>query len=100
MVLIIITETNNERKKSMKYKYLGKDNYGKPKSDYIDKIKLMNEDELEKETKNKIWLSAWAANNLKSDYHWHVDACYDELKNRYDNDEKYAEYFKYVYDNR
>lgn len=29
-----------------------------------------------------IWLSAYASNNPRSDYHWQCDACYDECKKR------------------
>lgn len=62
--------------------YEGKDNYGKPKSEYLAKLGSMTEYELLKETENKIWLSAFASNNPRSDYHWHADACYDEWKKR------------------
>jgi hypothetical protein len=61
---------------------MGKDNYGKPKSDYLTKITAMTDDELLQETELKIWLSAFAANNHRSDYHWHADACYDEWARR------------------
>lgn len=63
-------------------KYTGNDNHGKPKSEYLDRIKAMNDDALFKETKDKICLSAYANNNPWSDYHWHVDALYDEWHNR------------------
>lgn len=60
------------------YKYEGNDNYGHPRTDYIAKIAGMTDDELLHETEQKIWLSAYANNNRRSDYHWHVDGCYDE----------------------
>lgn len=60
----------------------GKDNYGKPKSEYIDRLKAMTEADLFKETESKIWLSAYAANNPRSDYHWHADACNNEWESR------------------
>lgn len=63
-------------------KYTGNDNYGKPKQEYLDKLKAMSDDQLLKETKQAIWLSAYANNNPRSDYHWHADACYDEAKAR------------------
>jgi hypothetical protein len=63
-------------------KYEGNDNYGRPKSEYLDKLKAMNDAALEKEAENKIWLSAYAANNRRSDFHWHVDAVYDECISR------------------
>lgn len=62
--------------------YVGKDNYGKPKHQYLDRIAGMTDDELYTETKNKIWLSAYAQSNPRSDYHWHADACYDECSRR------------------
>ena len=61
-------------------KYTGNDNYGKPKSDYLAKLAEMEDSALLEETENKIWLSAYAANNPRSDYHWHCDACYDECE--------------------
>jgi len=61
-------------------KYKGTDNYKKPKSEYLAKLVQMDNFELLKEAKSKIWLSAYAANNPRSDYHWHVDAIYDECK--------------------
>lgn len=56
--------------------YVGKDNAGKPKSDYINRLRDMSDEELLKEMKDKIWLSAYAANNQRSDYHWQCDATY------------------------
>ena len=66
--------------------YAGKDNYGKPKSDYLAKIAAMTDEELFAECQSKIWLSAYAANNPRSDYHWHCDACYDESQRRKDKE--------------
>lgn len=63
-------------------RYEGKDNYGKPKMEYVDKIVDMTDEDLYEETKRKIWLSAYANNNPRSDYHWQVDACYDEWVKR------------------
>lgn len=63
-------------------KFDGKDNYGKPKSEYLETIKEMSPEELFAETKQKIWLSAFANNNPRSDFHWQCDACYDEWKAR------------------
>ena len=58
--------------------FTGKDNHGKPKSEYLAKIAAMTDDALFTETERKIWLSAYAGNNPRSDYHWHTDAVYDE----------------------
>lgn len=63
-------------------KYTGNDNYGKPKNDYLVRIASKSDDELLEETETKIWLSAYANNNPRSDYHWHCDACYDECMKR------------------
>ena len=62
--------------------YSGNDNYGKPKADYLAKVAAMNDDQLRQECESEIWLSAYANNNPRSDYHWHVDACYDECEKR------------------
>jgi hypothetical protein len=74
-------------------KYEGKDNYGKPKSEYLEKLKGLDDALLGKECNMKIWLSAYANNNPRSDYHWHADACYDECQRRekpeiYNNEHK------------
>lgn len=57
--------------------YSGKDIHGEPKAEYIRKIFAMDDEQLFKECKNKIWLSAYANNNPRSDFHWQCDACYD-----------------------
>lgn len=62
--------------------YEGNDNYGKPKSAYLEKLTTLSDEEFVKEIENKIWLSAFASNNPRSDYHWHTDACYDEAQRR------------------
>ena len=63
-------------------KYLGNDNYGKPKQLFIDALKLSTDKDLQEECERRIWLSAYANNNPRSDYHWQCDACYDECYNR------------------
>lgn len=65
-----------------KQKYVGKDNYGKPKSEYLARLAAMTDAELYKESTSKIWLSAYANNNPRSDFHWHADAIYDEWESR------------------
>ncbi len=71
---------NNVREKSyfelFKEKFSGKDNYGNLKQNYIDKVRKMPKQNLIAETKQMIWLSAYANNNPRSDYHWQCDACY------------------------
>ena len=66
----------------MQNKYEGKDNYGNPKSDYLEKLKAMNDNQLKDACEEMIWLSAFADNNPRSDYHWQCDATYDECKSR------------------
>lgn len=77
-------------------KYEGNDNYGRPKSQYLEKLAKMTYEELMCETKDKIWLSAYANNNPKSDYHWQVDACYDEWLRRDGNAENYEKAYNEV----
>lgn len=73
----------------------GLDNSGKPRQPYADKLSKMEEPELFKETKDKIWLSAYASNNSRSDYHWQCDATYDEWYRR-GRGERYDEAWKAV----
>lgn len=65
------------------------DNYGKPRGEYISRLELMDDTAIRKETEQMIWLSAYAANNGRSDYHWQCEACYDELMRRTHNDDEY-----------
>ena len=60
----------------------GKNNYGKPKQEYADKLAVMTEQELFKSTEQMIWLAAYASNNPRSDYHWQCDACHSECVRR------------------
>lgn len=62
--------------------FAGKDNYGKPRSEYLTNLMSMSDEKLFDETKHKIWLSAYANNNPRSDYHWHAQACYNEWVHR------------------
>ena len=58
------------------------DNRGRPRADYIAKLQACSDSELSKECDQYIWLSAYAANNPRSDYHWQCDATYDECARR------------------
>ena len=49
---------------------------------YVAKVKEMTDDELYDACKETIWLSAYANNNPRSDYHWMCDACYAECDSR------------------
>jgi hypothetical protein len=63
-------------------KYTGNDNYGKPKQEFITKLKSLDDNKLGDECNRYIWLSAYANNNPRSDYHWQCDACFDECAKR------------------
>jgi hypothetical protein len=77
--------------------YEGNDNYGNPKQDYVDKIAKMTNRELYEETRSKIWLSAYANSNPKSDYHWHINALYDEWVDNRKNPEGYEKAYQAEY---
>lgn len=66
--------SNEEILGSLTERFPGLDNYGHPKKAYFERILAMDAQALFKETKDKIWLSAFSNNNPRSDYHWHVDA--------------------------
>jgi len=58
-------------------RFTGKDNYGKPKMDFVNELLAMNDKELQEKCEQVIWLSAYANNNPQGDYHWQCDACFD-----------------------
>ena len=76
--------------------YKGTDNYKRPKSEYFEKVLGMNADDFSREIRNKIWLSAYASNNPRSDYHWQVDGLYDICSMR-GTPEIYKEAYRHVY---
>lgn len=63
-------------------RYTGNDNYGRPKSQYLEKLAAMNDEQLGDECYSMIYQSARCANNHKADWHWMVDACFDESEKR------------------
>lgn len=71
----------------------GIDNSGQARQIYADRISAMTDAELLKETENVIWLSAYANNNPRSDYHWQADACYSECSSR-GKDEIYSKAYE------
>lgn len=77
-------------------KYHGNSNYGKPKIEYINSLRSMDVDTLLTEIKDKIWLSAYANNNPRSDYHWQCDACHDVCVERFGNADLYQQAWNYV----
>ncbi len=60
----------------------GKDNSGKPRQLFADKIASISDAEFLKVAEQTIWLSAFANNNRRSDYHWQADACAEEATRR------------------
>lgn len=60
----------------------GTDNHGKPRQDFADKIAAADEARFLELAERYIWLSAYANNNPRSDYHWMCDACGDEARRR------------------
>jgi len=82
MVSIEIKEAIDHLQKEGNGQFDGNDNYGNPKINYLRKIILQNNKELEKECESKIWLSAYTNNNVRSDYHWQCDCCYAECRRR------------------
>lgn len=59
-----------------------KDNYGNPGQDFVDRLSALDDAALERETEKYIWLSSYAGNNPRSDFHWQCDACWDECEKR------------------
>lgn len=57
-------------------------NSGETKSEWREKLAAMTEDELYKHCEEYIWLSAYANNNPRSDYHFLADAGYEECHRR------------------
>ncbi len=62
--------------------YQGLDNHGRPRKAYLEKLAGLTDQALMDEAEDKIWLSAWAANNPRSDYHWQCRACFEEAGKR------------------
>ena len=54
----------------------------KEQVEFVSKLQAMTDQELEAKTRDKIWLSAFAANNPRSASHWQCDACWDECQRR------------------
>lgn len=58
------------------------DNKGNLRSDFTEMLAGLTDDDLVEKTEHYVWLSGYAANNPRSDYHWQCDACYDEANRR------------------
>lgn len=81
----------------MQNKYTGKDNYGRPKADYLAKIAEMDDKALYNECYSMIYQSALCNNNPRADWHWMVDACYDEANKRDDGASIYVKAYERCY---
>lgn len=71
------------------------DNYGRPRQEYMNRLERMDGKTLQDECEQRIWLSSYAANNPRSDYHWQVEACYVECDRR-NHREIYEQAYKVV----
>lgn len=60
----------------------GADNHGKPRQEFAGKLAAADDAEFLRLAEQYIWLSAYANNNPRSDYHWMADACGDEARRR------------------
>ena len=60
----------------------GVSNYGKPRQDFADDLASKTDAEFVREAETCIWLSAYANNNRRSDYHWQADLCAKEADRR------------------
>jgi hypothetical protein len=49
---------------------------------YREKLAGMSDVGIVSEAESMVWLSCYAANNPRPDYHWQCDATYDEAKRR------------------
>lgn len=60
----------------------GNDNSGKPRQLFADKLAAADDEAFVKIAEEYIWLSSYAANNRRSDYHWMCAACDAEANRR------------------
>lgn len=58
------------------------DNAPEKQVSYGLKLETLTDGQLFVETKDKIWLSAYASNNPRSCFHWQADATYAEAQRR------------------
>jgi hypothetical protein len=64
--------------------------------EYVEKLHEMDDEKLYDACKETIWLSAYAHNNPRSDFHWMCDACYDECRRRGKADQIYKKAYDVV----
>lgn len=60
----------------------GRCNDERPAQGFADKIAALSDEDFVTEAEQCIWLSAYAANNPTSDYHFEASACYYEAQRR------------------
>ena len=60
----------------------GTDNYERPAQEFADQIAALDDKKFTKRASDVIWLSAYAANNPRSDYHWQASAFWFEAQRR------------------
>ena len=58
------------------------DNYGQPRISFVRELQALDDAAFQERARQSIFLSAYAGNNPRSDYHWHADACYNEAFRR------------------
>ena len=79
---VVMWSIGQEGPQPAKLTIKGRDNYKKPKQEFADRLAAYSDRELQNVAEEYIWLSAFAANNPDSDYHWMCDATYDECVRR------------------
>jgi hypothetical protein len=60
----------------------GNDNHQNPRQEFVDRLHALDDDGYVNQAETVIWLSAFANNNPRSDYHWQADVCYKEANLR------------------
>ena len=81
----------------MNSKYSGNDNFGRPKSRHLETLSEMHDEELSRACYQMIYQSARCNNNPLADWHWMVDACYDEANRRDDEASIYVDAYENCY---
>lgn len=60
----------------------GRTNHSVPCQHFADSIGASDDEQFVQTATEIIWLSAYASNNTRSDYHWQASACYYEAQRR------------------
>ncbi len=67
---------------SLPHEFAGVDNYRRPKTVYLNRLRTLNSDEFYHECYGVIYQAARCANNPRADWHWMASACYRESQHR------------------